>query len=154
LRRGAFGHHSGELLLASRGADSACRGLGYAVSSGVRVGIFPGPGAREDGARGCDGGHVSEYVFKLPDLGEGTVEAEIVTWHVKAGDSVAEDQVIAEVMTDKAAVEVPSPVSGKVKSTTGEPGDKVKVGAPLIVFDTEAAAKPAGAAASAKNESA
>jgi 2-oxoisovalerate dehydrogenase E2 component (dihydrolipoyl transacylase) len=88
---------------------------------------------------------MSLYVFKLPDLGEGTVEAEIVAWHVKAGDTVAEDQNIVEVMTDKAAVEVPAPVSGVVVSVTGEPGDKVAVGTPLIVFDMAggASARPA-----------
>src|SRR5215472_12373571 len=80
---------------------------------------------------------MSRHVFKLPDLGEGTVEAEIVAWHVKPGDVVAEDDVIVEVMTDKAAVEVPSPVSGKVVSTTGNPGESVPVGAELIVFDTQ-----------------
>jgi len=91
---------------------------------------------------------VSEYIFKMPDLGEGTVEAEIVAWHVKPGDAVSEDKVIVEVMTDKAAVEVPSPVSGRIVSLRGEPGDKIAVGAPLIVFDTSAASgAPAGAAA-------
>jgi len=90
---------------------------------------------------------MSRYVFKLPDLGEGTVEAEIVSWHVKAGDTVAEDDVVVEVMTEKAAVEVPAPVSGRVVSTTGEPGDTVPVGAELIVFDTDARAAEAGAAA-------
>ncbi|MFO1408010.1 MAG: dihydrolipoamide acetyltransferase family protein [Steroidobacteraceae bacterium] len=79
---------------------------------------------------------MSRYVFKMPDLGEGTVEAEVVAWHVKVGDVVAEDQVIAEVMTEKAAVEVPSPVSGRIVSLTGNPGDMVRVGAELIVFDT------------------
>jgi len=79
---------------------------------------------------------MSRHVFKLPDLGEGTVEAEIVAWHVKPGDVVAEDDVIVEVMTDKAAVEVPSPVSGKVISTTGNPGESVPVGSELIVFET------------------
>ena len=78
---------------------------------------------------------MSHYVFKMPDLGEGTVDAEIVAWHTKPGDSVTEDQLIVEVMTDKAAVEVPAPVSGRVLSITGAPGDKVAVGAPLIVFD-------------------
>jgi 2-oxoisovalerate dehydrogenase E2 component (dihydrolipoyl transacylase) len=77
---------------------------------------------------------LSEYVFKLPDLGEGTVEAEIVRWYAKPGDLVAEDQAIVEVMTDKASVEVPAPVSGRVLSITGTPGDKVAVGSPLIVF--------------------
>jgi 2-oxoisovalerate dehydrogenase E2 component (dihydrolipoyl transacylase) len=86
---------------------------------------------------------MSEYVFKMPDLGEGTVDAEIVAWHTKPGDSVTEDRLIVEVMTDKAAVEVPAPVSGRVVSITGTPGDKVAVGSPLIVFEVgEAAAAP------------
>jgi len=96
---------------------------------------------------------VSRYVFKLPDLGEGTVEAEIVNWRVKPGDTVAEDEVLVEVMTEKAAVEVPAPVSGRVLSTTGAPGDKVPVGAELIVLETQpdaaAQAPPAPAAKSA-----
>jgi 2-oxoisovalerate dehydrogenase E2 component (dihydrolipoyl transacylase) len=83
---------------------------------------------------------VSNYVFKLPDLGEGTVEAEIVNWRVKPGDSVAEDDVLVEVMTEKAAVEVPAPVGGRVVSTTGAPGDMVPVGAELIVIETSASA--------------
>jgi 2-oxoisovalerate dehydrogenase E2 component (dihydrolipoyl transacylase) len=90
---------------------------------------------------------MSRYVFKLPDLGEGTVEAEIVAWRVKPGDIVAEDDVIAEVMTEKAAVEVPAPVSGRVVSITGEPGEMVPVGAELIVFETEAGAGAAAAGA-------
>ena len=88
---------------------------------------------------------MSRYVFKLPDLGEGTVEAEIVGWRVKPGDVVAEDDVVVEVMTEKAAVEVPSPVSGRVVSTTGTPGDMVPVGADLIVLETEAASASAAA---------
>jgi 2-oxoisovalerate dehydrogenase E2 component (dihydrolipoyl transacylase) len=95
---------------------------------------------------------MSQYIFKMPDLGEGTVDAEIVAWHTKPGDAVTEDQLIVEVMTDKAAVEVPAPVSGRVVSITGAPGDKVAVGSPLIVFDVaETAAgpeQPAPAAAS------
>ena len=90
---------------------------------------------------------MSRYVFKLPDLGEGTVEAEIVGWRVKPGDVVAEDDVIVEVMTEKAAVEVPAPVSGRVVSTTGAPGDMVPVGAELIVLETEVAGANASAAA-------
>ncbi|HEV8018192.1 MAG TPA: dihydrolipoamide acetyltransferase family protein, partial [Steroidobacteraceae bacterium] len=103
---------------------------------------------------------MSRYVFKLPDLGEGTVAAEIVNWHVKPGDLVAEDEVVVEVMTEKAAVEVPAPVSGRVISTTGAPGDTVAVGAELIVLETEAAApavaaaRPAAAAAEAPTASA
>jgi 2-oxoisovalerate dehydrogenase E2 component (dihydrolipoyl transacylase) len=78
---------------------------------------------------------MSQYVFKMPDLGEGTVDAEIVAWHTQPGDAVTEDQLIVEVMTDKAAVEVPAPVSGRVVSISGAPGDKVAVGSPLIVFE-------------------
>jgi 2-oxoisovalerate dehydrogenase E2 component (dihydrolipoyl transacylase) len=90
---------------------------------------------------------MSQYTFKMPDLGEGTVDAEIVAWHTKPGDVVTEDQLIVEVMTDKAAVEVPAPVSGRVVSVTGAPGDKVAVGSPLIVFElSDAAAAPAQAA--------
>jgi len=80
---------------------------------------------------------MTRYVFKMPDLGEGTVEAEVVAWHIKVGDQVAEDQLMAEVMTDKAAVEVPSPVTGRVVAINGQPGDMVRVGSELIVFETE-----------------
>jgi 2-oxoisovalerate dehydrogenase E2 component (dihydrolipoyl transacylase) len=85
---------------------------------------------------------VSLFVFKLPDLGEGTVEAELLAWHVKPGDTVVEDQIIAEVMTDKAAVELPSPVTGRVLSTTGQAGDKLPVGAEIIRFETNTAESP------------
>ena len=90
---------------------------------------------------------MSQYVFKLPDLGEGTVQAEIVGWRVKPGDTVSEDDVVVEVMTEKAAVEVPAPVSGRVVATTGEPGDMVPVGAQLLVLETGAGATQAPGAA-------
>ena len=90
---------------------------------------------------------MSQFVFKMPDLGEGTVDAEIVAWHTKPGDAVTEDQLIVEVMTDKAAVEVPAPVSGRVISITGAPGDKVAVGSPLIVFDVGGDAAASSSAA-------
>ena len=90
---------------------------------------------------------MSQFIFKMPDLGEGTVDAEIVAWHTKPGDVVAEDQMIVEVMTDKAAVEVPAPVSGRVVSISGEPGDKIAVGSPLIVFELDAATSSAETAA-------
>jgi len=80
---------------------------------------------------------MTRYVFKMPDLGEGTVEAEVVAWHIKVGDMVQEDQVMAEVMTDKAAVEVPAPVTGRVVTINGQPGDMVRVGSELVVFETE-----------------
>jgi 2-oxoisovalerate dehydrogenase E2 component (dihydrolipoyl transacylase) len=83
---------------------------------------------------------MSKYVFKLPDLGEGTVEAEIGEWHIKPGDVVTEDQVLVDMMTDKAAVEIPSPVSGTVISVHGEAGDMVPVGTEFIVFETSGSA--------------
>jgi pyruvate dehydrogenase E2 component (dihydrolipoamide acetyltransferase) len=72
--------------------------------------------------------------FKLPDLGEGLQEAEIVEWHIKAGDTVEEDQVILSVETAKAIVEVPSPCSGKVLTLFGDAGDQVHVGEPLLEY--------------------
>jgi len=80
---------------------------------------------------------MSEYTFKLPDLGEGTVEAEIAEWMVKVGDQVNEEDPICAMLTDKAAVELTAPVSGEVVSVGGEEGDVVAVGAPLIVIATE-----------------
>ncbi len=81
---------------------------------------------------------MSEFIFKLPDLGEGLIEAEVAEWMVKPGDRVEEEDVICSVMTDKAAVELTAPVSGIVLRTTGEPGDVVAVGSALIVFETDA----------------
>ena len=78
---------------------------------------------------------MSEYIFKLPDLAEGTVESEIGEWFVKVGDLVQEETVVGTMMTDKAAVEVSSPVTGIVTKLAGEPGDIVAVGAPLVIFD-------------------
>jgi 2-oxoisovalerate dehydrogenase E2 component (dihydrolipoyl transacylase) len=99
---------------------------------------------------------MSEYVFKLPDLGEGTVEAEIAEWMVKVGDTVAEEDPVCAMLTDKAAVELTAPVAGRIVSVAGEEGDTVQVGAPLIVFETEAgaatAAQPAEPAPGANDE--
>ncbi|MCO4769028.1 MAG: 2-oxo acid dehydrogenase subunit E2 [Deltaproteobacteria bacterium] len=91
------------------------------------------------------------FEFKLPDIGEGVVEGEIVSWKVSLGDDVAEDQPLVEVMTDKATVEIPSPKAGKVTALNGGEGDVVEVGAVLVVLDVggdSAAAVPAPAAAS------
>ncbi len=92
---------------------------------------------------------MSEYTFKLPDLAEGTTEAEIGEWNVKVGDRVEEDDVVCTMMTEKAAVEVSSPVSGTVREIAGEPGDMVQVGTPLIVFDTGEGSAAEGIAAEA-----
>ncbi|MDH4020130.1 MAG: 2-oxo acid dehydrogenase subunit E2 [Xanthomonadales bacterium] len=81
---------------------------------------------------------MSEYIFNLPDLGEGLVEAEIAEWMVKVGDFVNEEDPIGAMLTDKAAVELSAPVSGKVIRLAGEIGDTIAVGAPMIVFETEA----------------
>jgi 2-oxoisovalerate dehydrogenase E2 component (dihydrolipoyl transacylase) len=83
---------------------------------------------------------MSRYVFKLPDLGEGAVDAEIVAWRVTAGEEVQEDQPLVEMLTQKATVEVPAPVAGRVLSTTGSAGDRIAVGAELAVFETGASA--------------
>jgi 2-oxoisovalerate dehydrogenase E2 component (dihydrolipoyl transacylase) len=82
---------------------------------------------------------MSEFAFKLPDLGEGMVEAEIAEWMVSVGDQVNEEDPICSMLTDKAAVELTAPVSGKVLSVAGDEGDMVTVGAALIVFETSAA---------------
>jgi len=87
---------------------------------------------------------MSRYIFKMPDLGEGTVSAEVVAWHVKPGDLVQEDQVMCEVMTEKAAVEMPAPVTGRIVSITGQPGDMVAVGSELVVFETDATSAASG----------
>jgi 2-oxoisovalerate dehydrogenase E2 component (dihydrolipoyl transacylase) len=80
---------------------------------------------------------MGSYSFKLPDLGEGTVESEIVAWRVNAGDPVGADQPLVDMMTDKATIEITAPVSGTLVSVAGEPGDDIKVGAELAVFATD-----------------
>jgi 2-oxoisovalerate dehydrogenase E2 component (dihydrolipoyl transacylase) len=92
---------------------------------------------------------MGRYVFKLPDVGEGTAEAELVGWHVKVGDMVAEDQIIADIMTDKATVELTSPVAGKVLAAHGEPGQQLAVGSPLVEFEVEGAGNASAEAAQA-----
>jgi len=87
---------------------------------------------------------MSTHIFKLPDLGEGTVSAEIVAWHVQPGEVVTEDQPLVEMSTDKAVVEVPSPVSGRVITISGKPGDVVAVGAALATFETDTGAVTSG----------
>lgn len=77
------------------------------------------------------------YAIKMPDIGEGIAEVELVAWRVQPGDLVKEDQVLADVMTDKATVEIPSPVAGKVAALGGEPGKLMAVGAELIRLEVE-----------------
>ena len=86
---------------------------------------------------------MSVYQFKLPDIGEGIAEAEIVAWHVMVGDTVAEDQQLADMMTDKATVEMESPVAGKVIKLAGEVGDQIAIGSVLVEIETEGGAAAA-----------
>ncbi|HEU5316071.1 MAG TPA: biotin/lipoyl-containing protein, partial [Chloroflexota bacterium] len=79
------------------------------------------------------------YAIKMPDIGEGIAEVELVAWRVQPGDTVREDQILADVMTDKATVEIPSPVAGKVESLGGQPGQLMAVGAELIRLEVEGA---------------
>ena len=92
---------------------------------------------------------MGRFVFKLPDLGEGTAEAEIVAWHVKVGDVVDEDAPLVDMMTDKATVEMTSPVAGKLLEVNGAPGDMAPVGGPIAVFEVEGAGNAAAVAAPA-----
>ncbi|CAH0149577.1 Lipoamide acyltransferase component of branched-chain alpha-keto acid dehydrogenase complex [Pseudomonas sp. Bi123] len=79
------------------------------------------------------------HVIKMPDIGEGIAEVELSQWHVKVGDMVVEDQVLADVMTDKAMVDIPSPVNGKVIALGGQPGEVMAVGSVLISIEVEGA---------------
>lgn len=88
---------------------------------------------------------MGRFVFKLPDVGEGTAEAELVAWHVKVGDVVEEDQLLVDVMTDKATVELTSPVAGKVTALHGEPGVMSAVGSAIVEFEVEGAGNAAEA---------
>jgi 2-oxoisovalerate dehydrogenase E2 component (dihydrolipoyl transacylase) len=97
------------------------------------------------------------YAIKMPDIGEGIAEVELVAWRVQPGDEVKEDQVLADVMTDKATVEIPSPVAGKVAALGGEPGQVMAVGSELIRLEVEGEGNlkgvPASAAAAVEQDS-
>src|SRR5919108_3199165 len=82
---------------------------------------------------------MAQFEFKLPDIGEGVVEGEIVKWLVQAGDQVSEDQPLVEVMTDKATVTIPSPRRGKVVRTVGNEGETAKVHETLLVMEVDGA---------------
>jgi 2-oxoisovalerate dehydrogenase E2 component (dihydrolipoyl transacylase) len=95
---------------------------------------------------------MARFEFKLPDIGEGIAEAEIVAWHVKVGETIKEDQQIADMMTDKATVEMESPVAGKVLELAGEVGDQVPIGSVLAVIETEGADRSAETVDDSKEE--
>src|SRR5690606_25920640 len=79
------------------------------------------------------------YTIKMPDIGEGIAEVELVEWHVREGDTVVEDQVLADVMTEKATVQVPSPVNGKVLALGGKVGEVMAVGSDLVRLEIDGA---------------
>ena len=92
---------------------------------------------------------MGRYVFKLPDVGEGVAEAEIMKWYAAVGDNIGEEQPLVDIMTDKATVEIVSPVSGRIVSRNGEEGSKLAVGSEFVVFEvegSEAVALPPSAA--------
>lgn len=91
---------------------------------------------------------MARFTFRLPDIGEGISEAEIVAWHVKVGDRIEEDQQVADMMTDKATVEMESPVAGIVVEVAGEVGDQVAIGSALIIVETDGDAPSAEESAS------
>ncbi|MEQ1955260.1 dihydrolipoamide acetyltransferase family protein [Mesorhizobium sp. CN2-181] len=93
---------------------------------------------------------MAEHTIKLPDVGEGVAEAELVEWHVKIGDLVREDSLLAAVMTDKATVEIPSPVEGEIVWLGGEIGETIAVGSPIVRI--KVAGGEAGAEANVKSE--
>ena len=134
----AVGPGAGALLLLVGGADRAGDRLGHAVPARPGVGLLPRPRPRRRRLQAGDGRlTVGTYVVKLPDVGEGVAEAELVEWHVAVGDVVTEDQPIADVMTDKATVELPSPVSGTIARLGAEAGDVVAIGSELVWIETD-----------------
>src|SRR6185312_12309175 len=136
LRRRARRAGGRALLLCVGGAHPAHRRLGHALSALGGVGLFSRPRPRRARPRQGDGGLVMGVrSIRMPDVGEGVAEAEIVEWHVKVGDLVREDQVVAAVMTDKATVEIPTHVAGTVVALGGAVGDVLAVGAELIRID-------------------
>ena len=93
---------------------------------------------------------MTRHVMRLPDLGEGTVSAEVIAWKVAPGDVIREDAPLVEMSTEKAVVEVPSPVSGRVVALGGKPGDVIAVGAELAVFELDSSAVSAAPAVAAR----
>jgi 2-oxoisovalerate dehydrogenase E2 component (dihydrolipoyl transacylase) len=93
---------------------------------------------------------MAKFIFKMPDVGEGVAEAEVVEWHVKVGDRVEEDQHLVDVMTDKATIDIESPVAGIVTTLAGEVGDTIAVGSMLLVIEVEGEASEQEAEAAAE----
>ena len=95
---------------------------------------------------------MAKFTFNMPDVGEGVAEAEVVEWHVKVGDRVEEDQHLVDVMTDKATIDIESPVSGTVVAVAGEVGDVIAIGAMLLVIEVDGEDSAAGEAEAAAEQ--
>jgi 2-oxoisovalerate dehydrogenase E2 component (dihydrolipoyl transacylase) len=95
---------------------------------------------------------MAQFIFKMPDVGEGVAEAEVVEWHVRVGDRVEEDQHLVDVMTDKATIDIESPVAGVVTAVAGEVGDVIAVGAMLLVIEVEGEDAPEAEAQAAAEQ--
>ncbi|MCL9982911.1 MAG: 2-oxo acid dehydrogenase subunit E2 [Erythrobacter sp.] len=95
---------------------------------------------------------MAKFTFNMPDVGEGVAEAEVVEWHIKVGDRVEEDQHLVDVMTDKATIDIESPVSGTVVAVAGEVGDVIAIGAMLLVIETDGEAEVSAEQAEAAAE--
>src|ERR687894_2998578 len=108
------------------------------------MGLFPWAEAPAAGTRKGHGGLMAKFEFKLPDIGEGIAEAEIVAWHVKIGDRIEEDQPLADMMTDKATVEMETPVAGKIVQLAGDVGDQIPIGSVLAVIEKDGGAAAGG----------
>src|SRR5579862_3272074 len=110
------------------------------------MGLFPRAVTGCRRAAAGPGGLMARYVVKLPDIGEGMTEAEIVAWHVKPGQAIREEDPLVEIMTDKATVELPAPVAGTVVQITGKVGEKRPVGSELVVLEVAGEGNVAAAA--------
>jgi len=95
---------------------------------------------------------MAKFIFKMPDVGEGVAEAEVVEWHVKIGDRVEEDQHLVDVMTDKATIDIESPVAGIVTEVAGDVGDVIAIGSMLLVIETDGEGEPSEEEAEAAAE--
>ena len=151
LRRRAGGDHPGEGDPAPGGADPARHRLRHAVPVHARARVPARRGPRPGRGRAC-GEVLMLYEFRLPDIGEGVAEGEVVRWLVKEGDVLREDQPMVEIMTDKATVEITSPRAGRVAKRMYAEGQTCPVGKVLIAIELrrrKAARQPAAAAATA-----
>src|SRR4051812_10634914 len=138
------------MFLSSGASRHPGRRLGHALSACAGMGLFSRPRTGRTGVARGAARHMSDHVIKLPDVGEGVAEAELVEWHVKVGDHIAADRMLGAVMTDKATVEIPSPVDGEVTWLAAQPGEKIAVGAPLVRIRTANDVAPEAPAATTK----